>query len=740
MTPSVSIVINTLNRIKYLPFALEAISRLRYETFEVIVVDGPSTDGTEEYLIKEWGQKIKIRKCPVANLSISRNIGISASSGDIIAFTDDDGIPEPDWLDELVKPYSDPSVAAVGGFVRDHTGVDFQTKYIVSNRSGNSEVLVDTPESVPKSDPAAHKFPGLIGVNSSFRKAHLDEVKGFDEHYAYFLDETDVIARLIDCGYQTVINPNAQVHHKYAPSETRDHKKRTKAWSQIISSVAYFCIKNSTGHHSISNAIGDIETTVAGAQNSVLKDYYRLEIDKQKKKKLLHQIKKGAEYGVLRAAHPRNHAHHRPEEKNSFHKMLPLCAPPVKRRIAFVTQLFSPRKCGGIAVFMNDLAKMLSRQGHEITIITEHQDPTQHTVDWEDGLWVHRISSKFPKTPRPECADGRLPLPKNLADYSLAVYAEIKRINKIRNFDLVVGTIWDCDLLATALLSEIPVATYLVTNYGLAAESKPEWTANKDFYNNHVLKVIDAEQRLLKASSHVLTSTSAILNDIERTLKIKIPREKIHLIPFGTQDIESTNVIDSESKNLRVLFVGRLEKRKGISELLSAIERIAPKNKFISFHIVGDNTITDGVEGNYMDKFIAKNNGEEWMTRVEFKGHVTDSELIEEYQNCDIFVAPSEYESFGLIFLEAMRFGKPCIGTNVGGIPEIITHGENGILVRPNAAEELHEALLNLIENREMRLNIGAAGQRRYKEFFTTEKYAERFMDFVYGETANKQQ
>lgn len=676
----------------------------------------------------------------MANLSISRNIGISAASGEIIAFTDDDGIPEPDWLNELVKPYSDQSVAAVGGFVRDHTGVDFQTKYIISNRSGSSEVLVDEPESVPKSDSLAHKFPGLIGVNSSFRKSHLNVVKGFDEHYAYFLDETDVIVRLIDCGYQIVITPNAQVHHKYAPSETRDHKKRTKTWNQIISSVAYFCIKNSAGHHSVSNAIDDIETTVAGAQNSVLKDYYRLEIDKEEKKRLLHQIKKGAEYGLLRAAHPRNHAHYLPEENNSFLQMLPLCESPVKRRIAFVTQLFSPRKCGGIAVFMNDLAKILSKQGHEITIITEHQDPTQHTVDWEDGLWVHRISSKFPKTPRPECVDGRLPLPKNLADYSLAVYAEINRINNSRKFDLVVGTIWDCDLLATALLSEIPVATYLVTNYGLAAESKPEWTTNKDFYENHVLKVIDAEQRLLKASSHILTSTNAILNDIERTLKIKIPREKIHLIPFGTQDIKSTCAIDRESEDLRVLFVGRLEKRKGITELLSAIEKIAPKNKLISFHIVGDNTITDGVEGNYMEKFINKNKDNEWLDRVKFKGHVTDTELIKEYQNCDIFVAPSEYESFGLIFLEAMRFGKPCVGTNIGGIPEIITNGESGILVRPNDANELHEALLNLIENPQKRLNIGSAGQRRYKEFFTTEKYAERFMNFIYAEITTKQQ
>jgi len=739
MTPSVSIVINTLNRINYLPAALEAISRLRYERFEVIVVDGPSTDGTEEYLRKHWGQRIKLRKCPVANLSISRNIGISAASGDIVAFTDDDGVPEPDWLSELVEEYSDHSVAAVGGFVRDHTGVDFQTKYIVSDRSGNSNALIDNQDSVPKSDPRAHEFPGLIGVNSSFRRSCLNAIKGFDEHYAYYLDETDVIARLVDCGYKIVINPNAQVHHKYAPSETRDHRKRIKAWDQIISSYAYFCIKNSAGHHSVPRAIANIAATVKGAQNGVFRDYCHFEIDKQEKEKLLRQIKDGAESGILNAAHPRSHAHYQPEEGCVFKQFPQVRAQSARRRIAFVTQLFHPRKCGGVAVFMSDLAKYLSKQGHEVTIITEHQDPIQHTVDWEDGLWVHRISSKFPKISKPQINDELQCLPENLANYSLAVYAEVERMNGIRRFDLVVGTIWDCDLLATALLSDIPVATYLVTNYGLAAESKPEWVANKQFYESHVMKVIDAEKRLIESSSYILTSTNAILRDIERTLKIEIPRAKTHLVPFGSQDIASPPSEYSASGELRILFVGRLEKRKGVVDLFAAIEKIAPLNNLVTFHIVGDNTIVDAVDGNYMANFIAKNAGKEWLTRVNFKGHVTDLELIEEYQNCDIFVAPSEYESFGLIFLEAMRFGKPCIGTNIGGIPEIITQGETGILVRPNASDELVDALLTLIQNPEIRSRIGLAGLRRYKDRFTTEKFADRFMSFFSAEIKSEQ-
>src|SRR3954447_20047449 len=121
----ISVVINTYNRIASLPTALKALSIQRYHDLEVVVVDGPSDDGTLDYLSSRWAGQIKICRCPEANLSKSRNVGIRNSSGDIICFTDDDGVPEPDWLDQLVGAYEDPKVAAAGGWVRNHTGVDY---------------------------------------------------------------------------------------------------------------------------------------------------------------------------------------------------------------------------------------------------------------------------------------------------------------------------------------------------------------------------------------------------------------------------------------------------------------------------------------------------------------------------------------------------------------------------------------------------------------------------------------
>ncbi|HLC16472.1 MAG TPA: glycosyltransferase family A protein [Thermodesulfovibrionia bacterium] len=141
----VSIVINTYNRAYSLQRTLQSLRYLNYKNFEVIVVNGPSDDDTEQVL-KKFSNDIKIEKCPEKNLAVSRNIGIYAAKGDIVAFVDDDAIPEPQWLDAIVSGFdvsNSDEIGGVGGFVYDYTGANYQFKYIVCDRFGNAEVLLE---------------------------------------------------------------------------------------------------------------------------------------------------------------------------------------------------------------------------------------------------------------------------------------------------------------------------------------------------------------------------------------------------------------------------------------------------------------------------------------------------------------------------------------------------------------------------------------------------------------------
>ena len=144
---SATIVINTFNRGALLREVLNSFFWLNYRRFEVVVVNGPSTDNTEEVL-DSFAGKIKRGRCPEANLSMSRNIGIAMAAGDVIAFIDDDAIPEPEWLDQAMAAFDSGDVGAVGGRVFDHTGHQFQYHYSTATRLGNANTrqAAATPE------------------------------------------------------------------------------------------------------------------------------------------------------------------------------------------------------------------------------------------------------------------------------------------------------------------------------------------------------------------------------------------------------------------------------------------------------------------------------------------------------------------------------------------------------------------------------------------------------------------
>jgi glycosyltransferase involved in cell wall biosynthesis len=126
----------------------------------------------------------------------------------------------------------------------------------------------------------------------------------------------------------------------------------------------------------------------------------------------------------------------------------------------------------------------------------------------------------------------------------------------------------------------------------------------------------------------------------------------------------------------RYLFVGRLEARKGVLELGEAFARVAARDPRASLWIVGgDNSGHDGFAertGTTYPQALGALWGEDVAARVHFFGKLSDEEKNYLYSQCDVLVAPSRYESFGLIFLEAMRYGKPTIGTDVGGVPEVV--------------------------------------------------------------------
>lgn len=242
--PRVSVVVNTYNRAASLHQTLQAMARQNYSNFEVVVVNGPSTDETADVL-RAHAAGIRVGRCAQRNLSISRNVGIEMARGEFVAFIDDDAVPDEDWLVDAIAAFDSDEVAGVGGFVFDHTGYELQYSYTVCDRMGNAYHNL----TIPMPDfcyPGCHRFPALLGTNSVFRRSALLEIGGFDEQFDYFLDETDVNVRLIDAGYTLKQIPRAFVYHRYLPSHIRNEKRVNTNYAPMIRNRIYFSLKNAS--------------------------------------------------------------------------------------------------------------------------------------------------------------------------------------------------------------------------------------------------------------------------------------------------------------------------------------------------------------------------------------------------------------------------------------------------------------------------------------------------------------
>lgn len=242
----VSIVIITWNRAKYLKQTLTALEKQTFKDYEIIVVNGPSTDNTKEVALSF---PVKYFETTKANISVSRNIGIKNALGDIIFFIDDDAIPHDNCLEEIAKQFeklNNQNIGGIAGRVFDETGkvLQFSSGFVgiwaEINMLGNPQQSYN--------DPKGYYFNTTIGVNSAFSKEALLAIGGFDEEFEYHLDESDVCVRMIKAGYKIIPIDKVIVFHKYAPSSIRDDNKQITSWNKIAKNSIYFAIKNSADY------------------------------------------------------------------------------------------------------------------------------------------------------------------------------------------------------------------------------------------------------------------------------------------------------------------------------------------------------------------------------------------------------------------------------------------------------------------------------------------------------------
>jgi len=204
---------------------------------------------------------------------------------------------------------------------------------------------------------------------------------------------------------------------------------------------------------------------------------------------------------------------------------------------------------------------------------------------------------------------------------------------------------------------------------------------------------------------------------------LRLSEKRIFVLP-NPVDLPTQIPDRRNSATLRFVFLGRIGQRKGAFDLIKAFARIpaAQKNR-CELILAGDGEIEQG-------RSIAQsfNLGEQ----VTFLGWIDSEQRNEVLNQADVFILPSYNEGLPMALLEAMGRGLPVLTTPVGGIPEVIASGKNGLLVAPGEIQQLSEAMQLLIGDREMRLSLGTAA-RESVACYDIESYCRRLIDIYYA-------
>lgn len=232
---------------------------------------------------------------------------------------------------------------------------------------------------------------------------------------------------------------------------------------------------------------------------------------------------------------------------------------------------------------------------------------------------------------------------------------------------------------------------------------------------------------ILKYADFITVNSSFMKNEVEKIIRNK----NIEIIPMGAGigDISDKSTEKKELKTkTNILFVGRLIEVKGVKYLIDALNLLDPE-KF-ELHIAGDGPERENLEKNAPENVV-------------FHGYQTGKNLAKLYRNADVFVLPSIVddagytEGLGTVLLEAANFSIPSIGTNVGGIPDIIIDRKTGLLVPQKNSAALADAIKTLAEDQVLCGILTENARKHLKDNFSWKVITEKFFE-IYSKASSQ--
>lgn len=385
-------------------------------------------------------------------------------------------------------------------------------------------------------------------------------------------------------------------------------------------------------------------------------------------------------------------------------------------KIGVITSAYPEFKGDPHGIFVHRLMREISKQGHDVYILAPNTgEKTEYILD---GVYVEKFNYFYPtKFQRLAGRSGMIDNVKEgiFVKFQFLTFIFFNIYNscwKLRDMD-IIHVQWPIpNGLGALFLKIFYKIKYINTIHG------EEVYLSKRYHTMPIIKL------LVNRSSKTITNSSGTY---KACLDEGIKREKLGIIPFGVDtEFFKPIQVQKDLETFQILAVGYLIERKGFEYLIKAMKEVLIKHNNVKLNIVGSGPL-EGRLKNLIIKLKLENH-------IQILNNVPDEKLLELYNSSDLFVLPSivdsqgNTEGLGVVLLEAMACGLPVIGSDIGGIPDIIHDGETGILVSEKNSMDISKAIMKLIENEDLRDTIAFKGYKLSNEHFSWEKIANEYI------------
>jgi glycogen(starch) synthase len=383
-------------------------------------------------------------------------------------------------------------------------------------------------------------------------------------------------------------------------------------------------------------------------------------------------------------------------------------------RVLILSWEFPPRIVGGLGKHVHNLSLALAEAGHTVHVVTrDHPDaPSEEEVG---GVHVIRVGEYPPVIGFDELIPWVL-------QFNVGVLERATKVLLDEDVDLIHAHDWLVAYAAAGVknLFDLPlVSTIHATEYG----------RHQGYLPGAMNKLIHQIEWWLTYESRRTITCSRYMHDQIQDI-FALPGTKLDVIPNGVdlgtlrrpdgvEEFRAERIGLTPDEKM-IFFAGRLEYEKGVQTVLDALPLVL-EHVPVRFIVAGvgtheealrEHAIRDGLEG-----------------RVEFTGFVDEDDLRMYYAAADLAVVPSLYEPFGMVALETMAAGTPCIAADTGGLRELVVHDATGLRFSPGDPSSLAEAILRLLTDQRLDRRLTLDARRWLNEGFSWPSIADRTVD-----------